>query len=65
MITAVYLENPFKPQNRVIRQFDAAEAATVFDAAALLGADVAGDFILSINGNKVSAGTQLVRRRLR
>lgn len=55
MITAVYLENPFKPQNRVIRQISAAEAPAVIDAVALLNANLSGEMILSVNGQKVAA----------
>lgn len=55
MITIVYLENPFKPQNRVIRQISAAEAPAVIDVAALLNANLSGEMILSVNGQKVAA----------
>ena len=59
MITIVYLENPFKPQNRVVRQISAAEAPAVIDAIALLNANLSGEMILSVNGQKVAADHSL------
>jgi len=53
IIQVVYLKNPFKPQERVIKAFSGEEIATVFDAFKELGIETPAGLVVVVNGKHV------------